>query len=363
MRQKTEPIDLARRGRGHRSAILCALLSVMACASARGTAQSPQPFHVIHTIPILGQGNWDYVYADSQARRLYVTLGDSVVILNLDTEKPIGRVRIGGFVHGVAIVQETDSAFVSSGEWPGEAKSPDQVVEFDLKTLVVKRHIHVGSNPDCIIYDHFSKRVYAFNHGNSRSVSVIEPASGRVERTIALGAPPEYALSDGMGRIDVNLEDADQVAAIDTRKGTVVARWLIAPCDGPSALTRDPQHGLLFSACANKTMVASDEHKGKVIAVLPIGGGPDAALFQPSTGLIFSANYEGTLTVLHQDGPQKYHVVQSLATAPDARTFAMDAHTGRLYLPVADMYPLAPGQEIPKIKPNTFRILVVGAAR
>jgi hypothetical protein len=184
-----------------------------------------------------------------------------------------------------------------------------------------------------------------------------------VERTIALGAPPEYALSDGMGRIDVNLEDADQVAAIDTRKGTVVARWLIAPCDGPSALTRDPQHGLLFSACANKTMVASDEHKGKVIAVLPIGGGPDAALFQPSTGLIFSANYEGTLTVLHQDGPQKYHVVQSLATAPDARTFAMDAHTGRLYLPVADMYPLAPGQEIPKIKPNTFRILVVGAAR
>jgi DNA-binding beta-propeller fold protein YncE len=184
-----------------------------------------------------------------------------------------------------------------------------------------------------------------------------------VTHTVTLGAPPEYAVSDGNGRVYVNLEEANQLAAVDTRSWNIATRWSIAPCNGPSALTRDAQHGILFSACANMTMVASDERTGKVVTTLPIGAGPDAALFQPSTGLVFSANYDGTLTVLHQDEPKLYHVVQSLPTAPDARTFAMDTHTGRLYLPVADLVPLAPGEEIPRIKPNTFRILVVELTR
>jgi DNA-binding beta-propeller fold protein YncE len=328
-----------------------------------GETPSSQQFKIASTIPLAGSGNWDYIFADSDARRLYVTLDDSLVVLNLDTQKPIGRVRVGGFVHGVALVPSLGIGFASSGEWPGEAKSPDEVAEFDLRTLTLKRKIKVGGNPDCIIYDTASKRLLAFNHSESKSASVIDPASFRVERTLALGGPPESAVSDGDGHVYVNLEDADQIASINTRTWKVEAHWQLGACRGPSALTRDAKHSLLFSACSNDQMSVVDVKSGTVIANPTIGDGPDAALYDPVNALVFSANYDGTLTILHQDAPARYSTVQVLKTAPDARTFAVDTKTGRMYLPVADVGPVARGQDIPTVTPNTFRLLVVERVR
>lgn len=339
------------------------MAAVLLATFGTGLPLAAQHFKVTSTIPLAGKGNWDYVLADSASRRLYVTLDNSVVVLNLDTQKIVGRVLVGGFVHGVALDRSLGTGFVTSGEWPGEAKSPDEVAEFDLATLTVKRKIKVGGNPDCIIYDPASRRILAFNHSKSRSVSIIDPATFTVEHTVLLDGPPEYAVSDGEGHVYVNLEEMNHIASINTRNWKVDANWPLGPCKGPSALTHDAEHSLLLSACSNQLLSVVDIRTGKVITTPKIGAGPDTVLYDRATKLVFSANYDGTLTILHQDSPAHYSTVQILKTAPDARTFGVDTKTGRMYIAVAEVGPIANGQEIPPVIPNTFRLLVVESAK
>jgi DNA-binding beta-propeller fold protein YncE len=319
----------------------------------------PQKFSVTRTIPLAGEGNWDYLLADSDARRLYATLEGSVIVVSLDTQKLVGTIKTGGFAHGVALVPESGFGYISDGEWPGEQKSPNQVIVFNLKTLQIVRHIPVGTNPDCIVYDSASKRIFAFNHGASKSVSVIDPRRNVVEKTIALSGPPEFAAADTKGKMYVNIEEPSQLVKINTRTLTVEHQWALAPCESPSALAMDREGQRLFSACFNRMMAVVDPETGKIVALPKIGDGPDAAVFDAARKLVFSANYDGTLTVVRQDSRDRYSLLQILKTAPDARTMALDQKTGTIYLAVADVGKLASGAEIPPVIPHTFRLLVV----
>jgi DNA-binding beta-propeller fold protein YncE len=285
-------------------------------------------YHLIKKIPIPGTGSWDYLTVDEGARRLYVSHGAQVEVLDVDSGAIVSQIPDTPGVHGIALAPELGRGFVSDGQ-------SATVTIFDLKTFKTIGKVPTGKKPDAIIYDSVTSRVFAFN-GGSNSATVIEAADGKVAGTIDLGGGPEFATADGRGSVFDNLEDESLVLKIDARKLAVDQRWKTAPCESPSSMAMDRPNRRLFIGCRSHVMAVMNADTGQVITTLPIGDHVDATAFDPETRLIFNSNGEGTITVIHQDSPDKYSVVENVKTLPRAKTMALDPKTHQLFLSTAE---------------------------
>jgi YVTN family beta-propeller protein len=311
-------------------------LSLLAAA-----AQTAGGYHVIKKIPIPGEGSWDYLTVDEAARRLYVSHGTQVEVLDLDSGAIVAKIANTLGVHGIAIAPELGRGFVSNGQ-------SSTVTIFDLKTLKTIAEVPTGKKPDAIIYDPATSRVFAFN-GGSNSATAIQAADGKLAGTVDLGGGPEFAAADGSGYVYDNLEDESLVLKINSRSLKVEQRWPTAPCASPSSMAMDRPNRRLFVGCRSKAMAVLNADTGQVITTLPIGDHVDATAFDPDSRLIFNSNGEGTITVIHQDSPDKYSVVENVKTLPRAKTMALDPKTHQLFLSTAEA-----GQ---------FEVLMVGVTK
>jgi DNA-binding beta-propeller fold protein YncE len=332
--------------------LVLALVLTSVCLAA----EAPQ-YRLINRIPVPGQGGWDYLSYDVDSGRLFITQGTHVSVVNPSAAAVVGDIPDTQGVHGVALAPDLGVGATSNGR-------AGTVTIFDLKTLQKKSDVKAGTNPDAILYDPFSHLLFAFN-GRSKDATVIDPVKSVAVATIPLGGKPEFAATNNRGHIYVNIEDTNELVAIDAQKFTVSARWPLTGCDGPSGLAIDAINVRLFSVCDNEKMAVSDPAKGKVIATVPIGKHPDAAGFDPETHLVFSSNGEGTLTVVHQDSADKYTVAQTVPTAAAARTMTLDPKTHTVYLVTAKFGPAPAPTEAqphprPTMIPGTFEVLVVG---
>ncbi len=302
------------------------------------SAQTTSGYHITKKIPVAGQGGWDYLTVDEGARRLYVSHGTQVEVLDVDSGAIVGKIENTPGVHGIAIAPELGRGFVSNGQ-------SATVTIFDLKTLKAIAEVPAGKKPDAIIYDPATSRVFAFNGGSNRATA-IQAADGKVAGTVDLGGGPEFAVADGTGYVYDNLEDESLVLKINAKSLKVEQRWPTAACASPSSIAMDRPNRRLFLGCRSKVMAVMNADTGKVITTLPIGDHVDATAFDPDSRLIFNSNGEGTITVIHQDGPDKYSVVENVKTLPKAKTLALDPKTHQLFLSTAEA-----GQ---------FEVLVVG---
>lgn len=328
---------------------------------ATPSARTPDaPLAVLRTFPVGGEGGWDYVSIDSEARRLYVPRSSHVLVLDADTGKQVGEIADTPGVHGVAVVAELGLGFTSNGR-------ADTCTVFELKTGKRLQTIATGKNPDALAYEPVTKCVYIGN-GRSDDVSVISAEKLEVVATIPVGGKPEAIVVDGQGAVFVNIEDRSEIVHIDARKNEVERHLALAPGEEPTGLAIDVAHHTLFAACGNARLVVVDATTGKVLASPAIGGRTDGAAFDETTGHAFTANGDGTISVIATRGEPPFTVVQTLTTAPGARTLVLDGKTRRLYLPTAD-YETAPadaaaggrgGRQRRAMKPDSFRILVVG---
>jgi YVTN family beta-propeller protein len=306
-----------------------------------------------------GSGGWDYLAADSEASRLFIARSDRVLVVNMRDGSLIATIPDTQGVHGIALAPTLGKGFTSNGR-------ADSVTVFDLKSLKTMTTIKVvGHNPDCILYDTASRHLFTFN-GRSQDISVIDPSKGSVIATIPAAGKPEFAASDGAGRIFFNIEDKSQMGVIDTSTDRLVDTWPLSNCEAPTGLAFDVDHKKLFSVCANGVLLVTDAASGRHVAEVPIGKGPDAAVFDAKRSLIFSSNgQDGTLSVIHEEDPDHYRVVANVVTQTSARTMALDANTHRIYLVAAQFGATpAPTDEQPHPRPSvpedSFKLLVVG---
>jgi YVTN family beta-propeller protein len=333
--------------------ILRGFFAFLICLSLCGLALA-QKYVVTNKIAFPGnQTYWDYLTVDSPNRLLYVTRGNEVMILNLDSGKELARIPNLKRAHGVALVHEFHKGFVSDG---GE----NEVIVFDLVSNAVTNRIKVGQAPDAVLYEPTKKRVYAFN-AHSRSVSVIDAQSETIVTTVPLSGIPEFATTDGKGNVFVNIESKNSIVRLDAKGSGVLHEWSLSPCESPSSLAFDPQGRRLFSVCDNKLMIVTDADSGKQIARVGVGVEPDSVVYDPGRKLLFVSNCDGTLTLVKQENPDKYTVLQTLRTEQEARTMALDLVSQKIFLPFEEVKPgqphPAPGT-LPEFTPGTFRILV-----
>jgi DNA-binding beta-propeller fold protein YncE len=334
--------------------------TVMLGVEVPTATQAPGPpagYHVVNTYQIGGEGRWDYLTVDSEARRVYISRSTHVMVMDADNGKVVGDIPDTDGVHGIALVPELNRGFVSDGR-------SSEVTIFDLKTLKTLGRVKLtGENPDAIVYDPASRRVFTFNARSGNSTAV-DAATGTVAGTIDLGGRPEFAVADGRGHIYNNLEDKSEQVAIDTQTLKVTNRWSLAPCESPSGLAIDREHRRLFAGCHNQTMAITDPDAGKVVATVPIGEGVDANRFDPGTQLAFSSNGgSGTLTVVHEDAPDKYTVLGDVPTERGARTMALDRKTHHIFVvtasfgpPPAEATPDNPRRR-PSMVPDSFHVI------
>ena len=342
----------------HRVAIL---LGILGFAGMALSTAAPRPegsgYHLLKKYQVGGEGSWDYLKIDSVARRLYISRGTHVMVLNADTGEVAGDIPDTQGVHGIALAPELGRGFTSNGR-------SSTVTIFDMKTLKVLGEAKTDTGPDGIIYDPASKRVFAFN-GRGNSSTAIDAATGNVAGTIPLDGRPEFAAADGAGHVYNNLEDKSIVVQIDSKSLKVLNRWPLAPCEEPSGMAIDTEHRRLFIGCHNQMMAVMDADTGKIVATPAIGKGVDANRFDPATGLAFSSNGEGTLTVVHEDSPDKFTVVDNVQTQRGARTMALDTKTHNVYLVTAEFGPPPAAtaenpRPRPTMVPNSFVVLVFG---
>jgi len=342
-----------------RAALLAgaAVSSLLLFGAARPSPDAPG-YHLLKKIAAGGDGGWDYLTLDSAARRLYVTRSSRVLVFDADSGSPVGEIPDTAGVHGVALAPDLNRGFTSNGR-------SSTVTIFELKSLRVLSEVKTtGENPDAILYDPASRRVFAFN-GRGANATAIDAADGRVLGTVALGGRPEFAASDGKGRVFVNIEDKSLVAVLDAQKLAVEKRWPLAPCEEPSGMAIDREHGRLFIGCHNRMMAAVDTESGRIVETVPIGAGVDANAFEPATGLAFASCGDGTLTVVHEDSPDRLTVVQTVETQRGARTMALDEKTHDVFLATAEFGPPpSPTADQPhprpSIVPGSFVLLVFG---
>lgn len=317
---------------------------------------APQPgssgYHVIKTVSVPGDEGWDYVYVDSDARRVYISHGSHTVVMNADTYAIEGDIPDTQGVHGIAIASDLGRGFISAGR-------ANTAVIFDLKTLKTIGTAKTDANPDAIIYDPASKRVFTFN-GRGKNATAINGADGSVAGTIPLNDKPEFAVADGKGTVWVNGEETANLVAIDSQSLKETHRWPLAPCKSPSGLAGDLKTRRLLAVCDDKVSAVVDADSGKVVATPAICDGPDAAAFDPSDNLFFASCGDGNITVIHEDSADKYTVVENVPTKKTARTMGLDLKSHKIFLPSAEFDPPAPGERRGKMKPGTFAIIVVG---
>lgn len=311
-------------------------------------ASKAQTYVADKSIPLTGDGGYDYLSIDKVNHRLYVSHGTQVNVIDLVTEKPVGSIDNMKGVHGIAIVNKLNRGFITDGK-------ANAVVAFDLKTLKTIATIALtGANgPDAIMYDPYSDRVFSFN-GESNNSSVIDPKTLKQVGTVALGGGPEFAVADGKGKIYNNLEDKNSLNIIDSKTLKVIKNYPLAPCGGPTGLALDAVNQRVFTVCReNKGMSVVDINTGKVTATIPIGAGVDAVAYDAETKLVFCSNGDGTTTIIKQKTADEYSVIQTLKTPLRAKTLALDTQTHKIYLSVAEF---EPGTR--KALPGTFKVLV-----
>jgi len=333
-------------------------ISILSLSLAAVAVAAAGPgYHVIKTYKVGGEGGWDYLTVDASTRRFYISRGTHVIVLDADSGKNVGDIPDTPGVHGIALAPELGKGFVSNGR-------EGTVTVFDLSTLAPSgSKIKVGENPDAILYEPATKRVFTFN-GRSQDSTAIDAASGKVLGTIKLDGKPEFAASDRKGEVFVNIEDKSELTVIDPNKLEVKTKWPLAPCTEPSGLALDRKNRRLFAGCDNKMMAVVDADSGKVLATPAIGEGVDATAYDDETGLAFASCGEGVLTVVREDSPQKFSVVENVKTEPGARTMALDTKTHNLFTVTAKFGPppaATADNPHPRrtILPDTFEVLVL----
>ena len=333
------------------------LFLMMAFVLATQAAPPAPQYEVKQKFTLGGDGGWDYLTYDPAGKRLFISRGTRVMVVDPAKGSVIGEIPNTPGIHGIALAQDLNKGFTSNGR-------ENSVTVFDLKTLKETDRIKIeGENPDAILYDPASKRIFTFN-GRSKNATVIDATNNKVVGTVPLDGKPEFGVADGKGMVFVNIEDKGELTSIDARKAAVLNTWPITGCEEPSGLAMDQKNRRLFPVCGNKVMAVVNADNGKVVTTIPIGQGVDAAGFDPSTNLAFASNGDGTLTVVHEDSADKYSVVSNAPTQRSARTMALDTSNHDVYTVAADFdeAPPAEGQTRPRrtMKPGTFTLLVVG---
>jgi DNA-binding beta-propeller fold protein YncE len=317
-----------------------------------------QDLRVIKSYKLGGDGGWDYLTVDPGSHHLFISRSTHVMVIDADSGKPIGDIPDTPGVHGIALANDLGRGFTSNGR-------EGTVSIFDLKTLKpISKVQAVGDNPDAILFDPATRRVFTFN-GRSHNSTAIDAASGNIVGKIELGGKPEFGVSTGEGELFVNIEDKSELLALDPKELKVKSRWPLAPCESPSGLAIDKKNRRLFVGCDNKMMAVVNADTGKVISTLPIGDGVDADRFDPDNKLAFASCGEGVLTVVKEDSSDKFSVVQNVKTERGARTMELDPKTHEIYLVTAKFGPppAATAEQPhprPSILPDTFELLVVG---
>ena len=307
-------------------------------------------YKLLKKIPVAGNGSWDYLTVDNNTNRLFISHGNLVDVLDLKTEKVIGQIRNTPGVHGIACVHEFNKGYITAGKL-------DSVIVFDLTTLSVLKKIKTGQNPDAIFYDPFSKRIFTCN-GKSNSISAIDPKTDIILGTTALSGKPEAAVTNGKGKIFCNIEDKSTIVMLDAKSLKVDAEWPLKPGKGPTGLAMDYSINHLFAACSkSKQIIIMSAVNGNVLDTIPMGEGCDGIVFIPQDQTIISSNGDGTLTVVHQQDPKTYKVIQTVKTSKNARTITYGRMTRKMYLPCAEVS-AENGKRT--VVPGTFSILVIG---
>ena len=310
-------------------------------------------YHVAHKFTIGGSGSWDYLAIDTVGHRLFIARENRVTVVDPTNGHVLGEITGLNRAHGVAFAYPTGHGFITSGE-------DSSVVMFDLKTLKVLGKTTAAVDCDAILYDPATGRVFTFN-GDAGSSSVIDATTGKRIANITLPGKPEFGVADGKGKLYVNIEDKSEVAEIDARAMRVTRHWSIAPCISPSGLAIDVAHARLFSGCHSKVLGVSDAVAGKLITTAPIGVGVDAGRFDAATQLAFASTGDGKMTVIHEDSPGKFSVVDNVTTMPGARTMELDPQNHHLYTASARFgkLPVSGQGGRPPIIPGTFTLLVL----
>jgi YVTN family beta-propeller protein len=323
------------------------ILLAILCSGFATLSLHAQTYVLDKSISLPGDGGYDYLSIDQVNHRLYVSHGTTVNVIDMKTEKPVGVIANMKGVHGIAINNKANRGFISDGR-------ANAIIAFDLKTLKTIATIPVNAKgPDAIMYDPYADRVFSFN-GDSNNSSVVDPNTLKQVGTVDLGGGPEFAVSNDKGLIYNNLEDKNSLNIIDSKTLKVIKKYPLAPCGGPTGLALDNANHRLFTACReNKGMSVVDAISGKVITTLPIGAGVDAVAYDPETKLIFCSCGDGVTTIIKQHTADKYSIVQTLKTPVRAKTLALDTHTHKIYLSVAEF---EPGTR--KVIPNTFKVVV-----
>jgi DNA-binding beta-propeller fold protein YncE len=315
-------------------------------------AQVQPAYRITNTWRPGGDGSWDYVVPDPPNHRVFVARQNRLMVIDENNGKLLGEVTGIQGAHGTAIAAATGHGFATSG-------NDQSVVMFDLKTFKPLSRIPAAEDADAILYDSASNRVFTLN-GDAHSSTVIDPKEGTLITNIPLGGKPEYGVSAGDGKVYANLTDTSEVVEIDAKKATVARRWSTAPCKQPVAMAIDTAHHRLFSGCRSGLMAVSDYQAGKVVATLPIGTGVDGAGYDAASGNAFASNADGTLTVIHQDAPDRYRVVETVQTPVGSRNMGLDPTTHRLFLASAK-FGLVPagGRGRAPVLPGSFALITI----
>ena len=333
---------------------LLLVLSAYSATSGPLFAATAGNYHRLARVTLGGDGFWDYLAIDPQARRLYISRWSHVMVVNADNYHLVGDISGIQGVHGIAIAPEFGRGFITEDE-------ANRISIFDLRTLKKIATAKTGNSPDGIIYDSSSKRVFVFSKDDK--VTAVNAATGEVVGSAELGGSPEFAASDGRGHVYNNLEDKSEVVQIDSRTLRILNRWPLAPGESPSGMTIDSVNHRLFVGCRNRNLVVMNSDTGQVVTIVPIGDGVDANRFDPATNLVFSSNGDGTLTVVHEDSANTYSVLDNVHTRRGARTMELDPRTHRVYLVTAQLGPQPSQPDTPpSIAPGTFELLVFGPA-
>ena len=314
-------------------------------------AQSPSSYRVTHTYTLGGDGSWDYIVPDSPHHRLFIARQTRVMVVDQDSGKLLGEVTGIQGAHGTALAEATGHGFATSG-------NDQSVVMFDLKTFKVLGRIPAAEDADAILYDGPSNRVFTLN-GDAHSSTVIDPRAGKLITNIPLGGKPEYGVSAGDGKVYANLTDTSEVVEIDAKAAKVARRWSTAPCKQPVAMAIDTAHHRLFSGCRSGLMAVSDYQAGKVVATVPISAGVDGAGFDAASGNAFASNADGTLTVIHQDSPDRYRVAETLQTPPGSRNMGLDPTNHRVFVASAKFGPVPAGGKRGPVLSGSFALMVI----
>lgn len=324
-------------------------------------AQTPaSQYKLVNKFHIEGDGGWDYLNVDESGGRIFVSHGNIVQVIDEKDGKLLGTIPDTKGVHGIAIAADQNKAFISNGR-------DSSVTIIDLKSLAFITKVPVtGLNPDAIIYDPFSHKVFAYN-GRTSNATVIDAVSNKVVATIKLDGKPESSVTDGKGKVYVNIEDKSEISEINSVTNAVEQTWSIAPGEEPSGLAFDNETHRLFAVCGNKLMIVVDALSGKVITTLPTGNGTDGAAFDPELKRAYSSNGEGTLTVVQEVNPNEFKVLENVPTLQGARTITIDKKTHHIFMSTAEFETPGPAAgnagRRPPMKPGTFMVLDVAPVK